>query len=715
MREVAANAETGEGSRGGQGTGAAPLVALALLYVLATILYALLARRAPLPLLFPDEGIYGSVAQSLADGDGFALRGVPVDLPSKLYVYLIAPAWKLSSGSDAFGLAQAFGAALLCLTVFPVWLLARRYVGAWLALVPAALVVSGSWMLTAAGLLTENAGMPLAAACLAATVAAISRPGSRWAFAAVGFALLAAFARTQLAVLIPVILVAIAADCGRHWPQWRERLAGHRVFAGLTGAIALIGLVLYLASPDSTLGVYERFQGGGQVGPMSKALKDQLTALLAMGAVLPLVIVAAATFSRESWRDERLGPLLTVTWSAVVLFLLQSAWALTTFLDSGLVPWHIQRYIEYPLALLLVTMTVVIVWRRVAVRDLLIAGAVATLVLLAVPGVRDVQEERGLFGIQERVNSVLGTSAGVSLALISALLVGIAWLALTRLRERPTAALGVISAALLALFVMQAQILWPWQNRVTDSFRAGFPANLAWVDDEVGGDVARMILYDNPVRAQTTEFFNRDITRTYVPPSQYFGRRINGLQCSWVPNEAGYIDWGASCGPAPTRLLLDNDYAKIEFHDQKVLAEKPEIGRVVEMTSTAPQRAQLRSVLRVPCGPAIPGSQAGGHGRITPPRKDCFPLLAGAFWLDKPARLELRFRGGAEPHKISFSDGARVDDIKPGTTTTLRFPTPAGPSSFQAQLDWQQAGAAYPELVSAKIVEKNGSSSELLY
>ena len=42
--------------------------------------------------------------------------------------------------------------------MIPVWLLARRYVGDWLALVPAALVVSGSWMLTAAGLLTENAG-----------------------------------------------------------------------------------------------------------------------------------------------------------------------------------------------------------------------------------------------------------------------------------------------------------------------------------------------------------------------------------------------------------------------------------------------------------------------------------------------------------------------------------------------------------------------------
>ena len=89
--------------------------------------------------------------------------------------------------------------------------------------------------------------------------------------------------------------------------------------------------------------------------------------------------------------------------------------------------------------------------------------------------------------------------------------------------------------------------------------------------------------------------------------------------------------------------------------------------------------------------------------------------MAGAFWLDDPARLVLRFRGGKNPQKVSFSGGARVDEIKPGRTTTLRFPIPAGPSSFEAQLDWQKAGPGFPELTSAEIVERDGSSSQLLY
>lgn len=702
-----------------RGTGiAGPLALLALLYVVATAVYSLLARQSPVPLLFPDEGIYGELAQSLAAGDGLKIRDIPVDLRSTLYVYLISPAWRISSGSDALELAQSIGAALLCLTIVPVWLLARRYVGPWQAFAPAVLVVSGSWMLTSAGLLTENAGLPLTAAALAATVVALSKPGSRWALAAIGFALLAAFARAQLAVVIPVIAVAVAADCARHGTAWRERLTGHKRLALLSGGLTVIGLILVVASPSGTLGIYERLQGGAQPGPMGKALKDQLTGLLAMAAVLPLVIVAAGSASREAWRDERLGPLLAVTWAAVGLFLGQSAWALTTFLDDGLVPWHIQRYIEYALPLLLVTMTVLIAWRRIAVRELAIAGAVATLILLATPGVRDVQEERGLFGIQERVNSILGTSAGVSLALVAALLAGIALLAVSRLRDRPHAALGVISGSLLVVFLVQAQILWPWQEKVTSSFRAGLPPNMSWIDDEVGKDVARLILYDNPTRATTTEFFNRDITRTYTPPSQYFGRRVNGLQCPWTPNNAGVIDWGPACGPVPARILLDNDYSRIEFHDQKVLASRPEIGRVVELQAKPPLRPRLRSVLRIPCGPALTGSKPGGHGEITAAQKDCFNVMSGAFWLDDPAKLVLRFRGGARPYRVAvaFNGGEpAIETIKPQTTTTLTYPVAAGTSGFQGQLEWQKSGPAFPELTGAELVERAGSSSDLLY
>ena len=169
--------------------------------------------------------------------------------------------------------------------------------------------------------------------------------------------------------------------------------------------------------------------------------------------------------------------------------------------------------------LLLVAMTVVIVWRRVRVRELAIAGAVATLILLATPGVRDVQEERALFGLQERVNSALGTSGGVSLALVASLLVAVALLVVVRLRERPAVALGVISAATLIVFLIQAQVLRPWQDRTTSGVARALPENVSWIDDAAhGDDVAALLVIGGTRRFELTQFFNPDVRRLYVLP-----------------------------------------------------------------------------------------------------------------------------------------------------------------------------------------------------
>ena len=145
--------------------------------------------------------------------------------------------------------------------------MARSYVGAWLALVPALLVVSGSWMLTAAGLLTENAGLPLSAAALAATARRrLERPARAGESRRCCFALLAALARVQLAVLLPVIALAIAVDCARYWSDWRERLVAHRVLAAVERRADRGRRVAVLAAPGGTLGIYENFKGGARHG-----------------------------------------------------------------------------------------------------------------------------------------------------------------------------------------------------------------------------------------------------------------------------------------------------------------------------------------------------------------------------------------------------------------------------------------------------------------
>ncbi len=692
-------------------TGAGPILLLGALYAVAVALYFVLARQSPIPLVQPDEIIYGTLAQSVADGDGLTIRGGESGLRSALYVYLIAPAWKFASGSDAFEISQLIGAALLCLTVFPVWLLARRYVGPWIALVPAALMVSGTWMVTAAGMLTENVGLPLSAAALAATVIAISTPGSRWGWGALGLALLATFARAQLAVLIPVILTAVAIDCARYGQAWRERLAQHRVLLSATAALILVGALAVAVASDGVLGLYKDIDAGPSGDALAGALKDQLTGLLTMAAVLPIVIVAAAGARGESWRDERLGPLLAVTAATVLLFVGQSAWALTGFVADARVPWHIQRYVEYALPLLLVTMTVVITWRRVAVRELAIAGTAATLFLLATPGVRNAGEERGLFGLQERVNSVLGTSAGQSVALVSALLVAVALIAALRLRDRPVAALGAVSLSMLAIFAVQGQVIWHFQDDTSSSWRAGFPKSLSWVDEATSGPVARMLVIGNAPRSEMTQLFNRDIDRVYVPNTPLLGRPLIGRQCPWTYDDQGAVTWGPACGAPPTQLLLDDDFAKVSFHGQDIVSAQPGIGRIIGVQGAHPR---IESVLRIPCGPLLPSYVQGGHSERLPAKRACSNELSGAFWLDGPGELVLRFRGGSQDTNVSF-DVDKPDPIPRRVVTTLREPIPDGRLFFRATLGWTGPGPEYPALMGAEIVEKNGKTTDLLY
>ena len=116
---------------------------------------------------------------------------------------------------------------------------------------------------------------------------------------------------------------------------------------------------------------------------------------------------------------------------------------------------------------------------------------------------------------------------------------------------------------------------------------------------------------------------------------QYFGRRVTGLRCDWAVNTAGTVDWGAGCGAAPKHVLLDNDYRKLTFYDQRVLAQHAGIGRLVELGPTP----RLKAVMGVACQPVIPETEKGGHGREKPADPACFDQIAGAL-------LARRTRGG---------------------------------------------------------------------
>ncbi len=209
-----------------------------------------------MPVIAPDEFLYGHLARSLAEGDGLSFYGASQQLRTALYVYLIAPSWLLASGESAYDLAKITGALTACAVVFPTWALARRLMTPRLAAVPVVLSVAGTWMLSAAGLMTENLAYPLGTAALVSGVLALrDRDSSRWAWAAFAFAIAATAARAQMAILFPILLAAILLD-GAFADERRARLRHHRTPIAVLGVIVMAGLLVVLGGSASLLGPY---------------------------------------------------------------------------------------------------------------------------------------------------------------------------------------------------------------------------------------------------------------------------------------------------------------------------------------------------------------------------------------------------------------------------------------------------------------------------
>jgi hypothetical protein len=126
-----------------------PKAVLAGIYVLAFAYHWLQSRAHVSPAVFGDELLYSKLAQSVAAGDGFSIRGEPVFFPAPLAILAQAPAWLLDSTATAYAVVKAMNVAIMAAAVLPAYFLARRLVRPWYALLAAAAAVAGPQMLYA--------------------------------------------------------------------------------------------------------------------------------------------------------------------------------------------------------------------------------------------------------------------------------------------------------------------------------------------------------------------------------------------------------------------------------------------------------------------------------------------------------------------------------------------------------------------------------------
>jgi hypothetical protein len=87
-------------------------------------------------------------------------------------------------------------------------------------------------------------------------------------------------------------------------------------------------------------------------------------------------------------------------------------------------------------------------------------------------------------------------------------------------------------------------------------------------------------------------------------------------------------------------------------------------------------------------------------GTDTP--RACNTSATGSLWLDRPATVALRYRGGRDAHLVTVA--GRTHAIGPGADVTVRFRAPSGYSQYTVQQDWNTTDGA-PTLVSGRVTE----------
>jgi hypothetical protein len=686
---------------------------LLLLYLVAVAVYVPLALSVPLPILVPDEQRYSQLARSLVAGHGFVWRGAghgqAIDQTAALYVYFIAPVWWLfDSAVHARDASKVLGTLVLCSQVLPVWCLARRVIGPWLALVPATLAIAGTSMLISAMTITEVLALPLSTAALCCTAMALQRPGSRIGYAAILFAGLAAWARIQLVVLMPVVLLALALDVLRCPGDRQQRLRAHRPFLVITGALC-VGMVVASQIAPAAAGDYVSVleTSAPPAGLILRKTGLQLLELVVLSGFVPVLLATVVGLSRRAWRDDRTGPLLIVFWLA----------ALSTAIQSGLylaanphLPSGIERYVMYSVPIALVLTAVVLDRPQMLPRGAFAVAGLIPLLLVVMPAHQLVVIEAAVSSTASRAGELTGLQRPGSLAVAGVAAIFATWAACRR-RSGRAAVLGG-GAVLLTVLAIQDQAMWHQTISSWKEVRAVVPRDLQWVDHHAGGPVGVLSSLANAPQVAYVEYYNTSTVQAFVPQGTLpTGPPVQGKSCTYAIGAGGALAFAPGCGPVPHLLLLPDWMVRLRFYRETGSVREPLIGRIVQLDPH--HRPRLRSRLTLPCeAPMLPMFSKQDDARTLPAStpRPCLPSVQLDFWLDEPATVSIWFRGSAGKHHATV--GVTDYTLPANRVTRIEGDVPRGDSQYLLNLDW--ATSTGPRIIKAQM-RTGGRTISLIY
>jgi hypothetical protein len=500
-----------------------PAVALAAIVVGTFVVYALLSTLVSVPRVHPDEVRYMIGASSVIEGEGLSLRGGEYGFGPLHAAVLTLVLWLAGDLEGAYPWFKLANALFFALTAVPVYLLARRLLSAWWAVLAAGLSVAIPSSISVGTVMTESMAFLTGAIALYATMLALERPSVRRQLLLLAAIAVAFLTRSQLGVLYVGWLLAL----GLHWwisPAARERL--RRLWPSALPLLGVLGVLLARvasgSSPRDSLGAYWELWRGYSPFGVTKWVVYHLADFELYLAVIPLAVTPIVLV--ELVRRGRTGEAVDSAFAS--LFLATNATGLLVVAAFTSTPWGYDRlHDRYGFYLLPLWLIVFVVWLARGLPRPLVATATGVALALVLPAIlpfRQLANEAGIDTVPGALwvwveQQAAGPGPLSGPRLLAVFVVGL--LAAMLLVPRRYG-LG-LAAAVLCVFVVTGALAW---ERLIDApednvFRGGLERS--WVDEAVADDatVTKLYLDTDCSSALTrhalflTEAFNASVDR----------------------------------------------------------------------------------------------------------------------------------------------------------------------------------------------------------
>ena len=486
-----------------------------------------------------DELLYAKLATSIADTGSPLPRvhGTSIEVYNQLYPLLIAPLYGALSPPEAFRAVHVLNALVMVSAVFPVYLLGRQVLPRAWAVAVAGLAVLVPWMVLTGFVMTESAAYPAFAWALLGLHSTIAAPSPRRDLLAVGALALAVLARTQFAVLVAVLPLAILGHELVRRP-WREAVEGarsavreHFVLAVLyAGGLALVVILALTGSLGSLLGVYGVTVEEGSLLPSGvwSSAARHLDAVAIGSGLIPLILGGGwmlATLARPA--EKRAHALATLSLATIVLLTFEAA-SFSVRFGEGVVR---DRYLFYVVPLLLIGAAAALrsadrrgVATGAALVSIIFAATAAQLPFTVYAGVWVDSPASVLNEYLIEQSGELGTGTFVALlGLFTGLVLVLALLLAPR---TPVAVVALVALVAFSVLTLRSEV----DRVVAGAGLSGRPLAgppglvLDWVDTVVPeGESAALVAFPVSTAWDTTairwwdvEFWNRTATNAYV-------------------------------------------------------------------------------------------------------------------------------------------------------------------------------------------------------